>query len=226
MSLARYRFVFAASTLSVGLAVGLLGGCVDPQGAFDAFGERYTKINSSTASTGTGAGGGACMAPAAGVLDGQYVFALAAKINVKKPVALLVNVTTVSDGNGGLTMTMKETPLSYMDQKTPAGPEVDLGSFPVASDGSFTAAFGVINVPGSANPITKDAAITADVTIKGNTCASDPTFICGDVSGKVTAPIVIDLADPPPPSHFTMQKIEGGVYPAPVTDCAKTAAQY
>ena len=225
MSLARYRFVFAASTLSVALSLALLGGCVDPQGAFDEFGVRYTKINSST-STGTGAGGGTCAAPAAGVLDGEYVFALAAKINIKKPVALLMKLTTVSDGAGGLAMSMKETPLSYTDQKTPAGPEVDLGTFPIAADGSFTAAIGVINVPGGANPITKDAAITADVSIKGNACASDPTFICGDVSGKVTAPIVIDLADPPPPSHFTMQKIEGGVYPAPVTDCAKTPAQY
>ncbi len=217
----RPRFLVASSVAFAALSAVFVAGCPDPQATFDAFGERYDKINGTT-STSTGAGGGTCAAPMAGVADGDYLFALSAKINPKKPVALLMNVTTVASGTG-LQMTFKETPLSYNDQKTPVGPQVDLGTFDVAADGSFTAAIGTISVPGAANPITKDADITADVSITGSLCAADTTFVCGDVDGNVTMPLMIPLA---PGSHFTMQKIDNGVYPAPLIDCAKDPAMY
>lgn len=223
MSTVRRPRLIASSLTFAALGAVFLAGCPDPQASFDAFGDRYEKINGAgtTSSTGAGVGGG-CMAPMPGVADGDYVFALSAKISPKKAVALLMNVTTVANGSG-LKMTLKETPLSYMDQKTPAGPQVDLGTFDVAEDGTFTAAIGTITVPGAANPITKGSDITADVSITGSLCANDPAFVCGPVTGKVTAPIMLDLA---PGSNFTMQKVEGGVLPPPVIDCAKSPAVY
>jgi hypothetical protein len=220
MSFARRNRFVAASLACAGLSAFSYLGCVDPQGTFDAFGERYDKINGSSSSS-SGSGGGSCMAPMAGAADGDYLFALSAKINPKKAITLLMNVTTVASGDG-LKMTFKETPLSYMDQKTPVGPQVDLGTFDVAADGSFTAAIASIDVPGAANPITVGADISAAVTISGQLCAADLSFVCGTVDGNVTKPLKISLTG----STFSMQKVEGGNVPPPLLDCAKTPAMY
>jgi hypothetical protein len=200
-----------------------LAGCPDPKGTFDAFDARYQKINASTSSSTTGAGGAsACTAPAAGKADGDYLLALSAKLSPKKAIVFQTTVTTTDAGGGALMLSMKIQPLSAMDQKTPVGTSLDAGPFMVAADGTFDAALGTIMVSGAANPITGADITTMNVVLHGKLCSQDLTFVCGTVDGQVTMPIMYPLAG----SSFTMQAIQGGVIPAPVIDCSKTPAMY
>jgi hypothetical protein len=218
--LVRSRFLPALAVL--GLAG--LAGCPDPQGSFDDFGKRYDKINNASTSSSTGGGGApACSAPMAGAEDGDWLLGLTTQLGPTKPLAFKVTVTTTDAGGGALKLGMKATPLSAMDQMTTVGAEVDLGMFDVAPDGSFVADLGTLTVPGAANPIT-GADIVASVLLRGHFCAEVPTFFCGTGEGQVTMPITFTLK--PEKTPFTMEKATGGVLPAPVTDCAKTPADY
>lgn len=215
--------LFVGTFASLSLAVVALAGCPDPQGSFDAFGDRYDKINGggTTTSTTSGNQGGGCAADP-GQLDGTFLFALSAKLSPKKPVLFSMALTT-TEGANGLSMHLAATPLDGMDHMTPVDAEVDLGNTDVAADGTFVANLGTINVSGAANTITVGSPITAEnVVLTGSLCASDPDFICGSVDGKVTAPIMYPLAG----STFTMQRIVDGTIPAPVINCAKDPAMY
>jgi hypothetical protein len=196
-----------------------LAGCPDPQGTFDAFADRYKKINGGSTSASTGSGG-SCAAPMAGEFDGQWLFSLSAKLKPKKPVAFLMAVTTTDEG-GQLKMGLKATPLSAMDHMTPVGAEIDAGSFDVAADGTFAASLGTLTVSGDANTITPGSDIVATVNLQGQLCSNDPDFVCGSVTGEVTMPIMYDLAG----STFTMQRVTGDL-PLPLIDCAKNPAVY
>ena len=134
-ALARSRFLPPLFVLSL---AGITG-CPDPQGSFDDFGKRYDKINSTTSSSTGGGGMPACSAPAPGVMDGDWLFALTTKLGPTKPLVFKMTVTT-ADNAGMLSVSWKATPLSYMDQMTPVGAEINLASFDVAPDGTFVAA--------------------------------------------------------------------------------------
>ncbi len=201
-----------------------LTGCPDPQGTFDAFNERYAKINGGTSSSSSsGAGGaGACSAPMPGKIDGDYLLTLSAKLSPKKALAFQATVTTTDGGNGTLMVSMKVQPLSATDQKTAVGSPVDTMPFVVAADGSFDAMLGTIMVSGAANPITGSDITTSGVILHGQLCSQDPSFVCGTVDGQVTAPIMASLTG----STFTMQAIQNGTIPAPLLNCAKDPAMY
>jgi hypothetical protein len=200
-------------------AVGLVAapGCVaDADGEYEAFAKRASKGGGPIE---CGSDGG-CTPPAAGEIDGDYLFALSAVIGPQKPLLFLTTVTTTA-GAAGLEVTWKLQPLSAADRTTPVGTPVEFEPFTVASNGCFLADPGPLDVTGEANGITGNP-ITADVTLTGQLCGTDG-FYCGQVGGVVTSPINLPLDG----STFTLTKLPSpGAYPdPPAINCDKDLAE-
>ena len=213
----------ACLTTTLGLGWALVG-CPDPGGSFDDFTERKNQIDQATGtSTGTGTGGGApCVVPMAGEADGDFLFALSAKISPKKPVLFLATVTTPADASagGGIDVGLVLQPLDAADRKTPVGAALDLGQYPVDAEGHFVAALPTLTVEGAANPIS-GSLLEATVTLTGSICAP-ADFVCGQVTGSVAQPIPInDLTG----STFAMSRIEDpNAYPPAIYKCDGTVS--
>ncbi len=209
--------------LGVLAALGLvpaITGCPATETEFGNFIERYESINGSSSGTGGGGGGQACAeVPAAGEADGDFLFALSAKLNPKKPVLFDTDLTT-ADGQNGLQFSLLLQPLDAKDRKTAVGASSMVGPFDVAADGSFTAVFPPLSVDGAANGLT-GSDLVAEATISGNMC-KPADFICGDITGWVTSPSMLPLDG----STFTMEKLSApGAFPEPPKiNCAKDEA--
>ena len=182
-------------------------GCADPQGDFDAFGERYASIHGTTTSN---TDPGACNLPAADTIDGDYLLAFSVFINPPKPVLFRAGVTSAAAGDGvSLSMTLQA--LSKFDRKSPVGEEASVGPFEVGADGAFAMDLPPLVVVADANPVT-NAEITADVILTGSLCADKLT--CGALGGMASG---ISIEG----SNFTLQKIEDpAAYPEPLINCA------
>lgn len=206
------RTIFFGCTIASAFA---LLGCPNAEGEFNDFQDRYEAIHPTTAG---GGGASACGAvAAAGELDGDYVFALAASLDPKSPVRFDAKLTT-KDGANGLELSMKLQALDTCDRATLVGEAFELGPFEVAADGTFTAEFPPLEVTGLANPFSENP-ITAEVSITGALCA-DGESICGALDGNVTQPSKISLAK----STFRFDRLEtAGTYPTILNvDCAGT----
>ncbi len=210
-------------------AAALAFGCADPEGNFSDFKDRHGKINGGGGAGGADAGtqdAGACVVPMAGELDGDYMFALSAvtagnKANKNRPIMVFTTVTT-KDGAGGLEMDWNLQPVEWKDRKTPAGSAISINGIAVDANGSFDVDPDPLDVVGIANPLS-GSDITADITsLKGDgTICNTGGFYCGTVAGDVSKPIPLSIAG----STWTLEKIEGGVYPEPPKiDCAKNEA--
>lgn len=197
-----------------GLAWLLLAGCPDAEGKFNDFSERYEELHPATSSSSSSGAGGGCAAPAAGELDGSYVFALSASIDPPNPVLFDALITT-AEGADGLELSFVLQALDAKDRKTIVGAKINLGPFAVNADGSFDADFPPLDVVGAANPIS-GSDLSADVTINGTVCRADGV-ICGALNGNVTKPADIALDG----SAFAIAPLAApGVYPAqPILNC-------
>ena len=218
------RFSFCAALIAAaGLTLSLTG-CPDPEGAFEDFATRYDDIHKGTGGSGGGAGGGEACTPATeGELDGHYMFTISARLSPKKAFALDATFTTHDDGAGGLTADLDLQPLSKDDQTTPVGTVLSFTNLPVGADGNFTWDFGMVTLPGVANPITGSDVVTT-LVLTGQLCAGDRAgFVCGEATGTITEPLMADLS---PGSGFTMQAADGGTLPPPVINCAMDPAVY
>ena len=206
------------AVLAAGLA---LTGCPNTEASFDDFGDRYDEINKNKTTVTTG--GGDCTTYAEGEADGDYLFALSAKLSPKRAFALPATRTTTDDGAGGLSVGLTLQPLSKMDQTTPVCSAISFTDLAVGADGQFVWDLGEVTLCGDANPISVSEVVTT-LTLTGELCGGEKAgFVCGAASGIVSKPLsMYDLA---PESAFTMQKIDGAV-PFPVIDCAKTPAEY
>lgn len=204
-----------------------LAACPDPQGEFDAFGERINQIeDDGEGGTGGGEGGApACLPQAAGEADGQYLFALsAADLNAEKAFALDADVVTTDAGDGALSLTLTLQPLSKTDQSTPVGDPLVFEDLPVNADGTFEWDFGTVTLIEEANPISEGNYVEATLVLTGSLCGGDRAdFICGNVTGTVLHPLE---GFPLTESKFTMQRYEGSDLPEPVINCAKDPAVY
>jgi hypothetical protein len=81
------------------------------------------------------------------------------------------------------------------EPRTHAGDPFDLNDVRYSEDGTFEVDLGDVAVLGRANPIT-GSDITAQVQLRGSTyrAAEDvPQHFCGDVNGRVSQPIPLDL---------------------------------
>ena len=193
----------------VGLSVGLLG-CPDTEGEFDDYGERYKAIygdgNGSAATTCDPAN-----IPAAGDIDGAFLFTLSGKLSPFQPILHHMDLTTADDGAGGLTVSWTMQALDADDRVTLVGPETTHGPFAVSpEDGTFEAPLGELRVPGTGNPFS-DNELVATATLTGPLCLPGD-FMCGKTTGMVTSPITYDLEG----SDYTFEVSPGpGQYPEP-----------
>jgi hypothetical protein len=87
---------------------------------------------------------------------------------------------------------------------------------PLRPDGSFiTDPPLLLDTLGEANCALPDTPVKVEVVLEGGQVCDDTTFACGVMNGKVLE-LGVDLNG----STFTAQKIENGIVPPPVRDCA------
>lgn len=135
-------------------------------------------------------------------------------------------VTKFTPSPTGGALTLEITPLKLPTTPTDAktgtfgkaatvGAAFKVTDAPVDSKGVFTAAFGTVEVPGAANPISgRD--IRIDTTVfKGR--FADPAKFCAQLSGQVVQPVQQQLDAPANICLFLAAK-EGDPYPDPPRD--------
>jgi len=195
------RWCFAASVVGGLMAVG----CVDPDGDYQDFIDRQAKT---TLPTGSGCGdpNAACDPVKGGQLDGQWLFALSAKISPTKPVLFFTEVKS-SESSGQVTWEMTLTPLDAKTREPLPDSLPTVQGTPIPADGNWSADLGEITVPGAANPITYGSDIVATSSISGQICGGRD-FLCGDLKGQASKPLTIPLDG----STWTLAKL-----PAPNT---------
>ena len=165
-----------------------------------------------------GACSGECCAQVPGAIDGRWFVTLSAKINAKKPLVFIGDVATTA-ASGGTTLSVTLQPLAAEDRETPVGSAIAATPAPVQPQGDFVLAIPNALVPGAANPIS-GSDIAGDFTLSGVLC-DDRAFVCGDLGGQITQPLMLDLTG----STFTFQRLENSeVYPVPLLDCAGNEA--
>lgn len=204
----------ARQALVTGLFIGLvaaLAGCPDPGEEFDEFVKRHADIYGTTVGAGASGVGGSCTPPAAGEVDGEYLFSLVVQLSATKPAPLKATLTTM-DGAAGLEFTLDLQPLNAEDRVTEVGTPFSVGPFPVSSDGSFDSDWGTITVPGETNPISASE-LVAELQVAGRICPGD--FFCGIAGGMVTSPAPIDISG----STWTMESLATFAEP-PKLNCA------
>lgn len=112
------------------------------------------------------------------------------------------------------------TPLDAKTRTPLPNSSIVLPDSAIPAGGSWVFDLPPLEVPGTANPIT-GSDIEADVTLTSTSCGSD-AFVCGDVSGDITKPIVLDLQG----SSWTLERLVAGGLPEPIRiDCACVEAE-
>jgi len=207
------------SLVALSVPLLLLTGCPDPEGAYNDFQERYSKVDSGVAVDCSNPA--PCTAlPQPGEIDGDYFFAFAASLELSKPMVFLATITSAA-GAGGTEMVWSLQALDWSDRKTPVGAPIVLPAITIGSDGMIDSDLPPLDVVGEANPFSHTP-ITADVsTLTGRFCGGE-TFFSGQFDGVVTKPITIQLAG----SSWTLTKVTGpSDYPEPPPiDCQMTEA--
>ncbi len=198
-----------ATALSTAL-VAVLAGCPDPDEEFTDFVDRHAAIYGNSPST-SGGVGGSCTPPAAGELDGEYLFSLVVALSATTPAPLKATLTTM-DGAAGLEFTLDMQPLNADDRVSEVGSPFSVGPFPVNADGGFDSDWGTITVPPETNPISASE-LVAELQVIGRLCPGD--FLCGIANGMITSPAPIDITG----STWTMENLATFVEP-PKLNCA------
>jgi hypothetical protein len=217
------------------LSVALLGavGCIDPQGDYNDFKQRYASDlttsssgASSSSSSGSGGGGGGSCVPMAGAVDGDYFIALSANLSPPNPLLLSASLKTAEAG-GSLEVTLTVQAIDAKDRKTKVGKVITFPAAKVGSDGSIKFSPGSLTVDGKANPLIYGTDIeTTGVTMSGTFC-NPVQFVCGNLDGMITKPIADDLSMTSlrPQSTWTMVPYDGKTAPAKIyIDCGMTLA--
>lgn len=127
--------------------------------------------------------------PAQPNISGDHLLAISVIIAPETPLQFLA---TVSHEDGILRMSLQ--PLSLDPQATttprlPVGDPLDANG-EIADDGTFVLDLGEVSVRGASNPIT-GSDIVATLRLEGR--VDSPDSWCGDVSGFVSQPLMLDL---------------------------------
>lgn len=217
------------SFLALMLPAFCLVGCPDPEGSYNEFKDRYNEINpasggSAGAAGAAGGDAGVCVVPAAGVLDGDYIFVLSAKLKPKTPL-LFLNTVTSKDSGGSTAMDWSLQPLNRFDRETPVGDPIVLKGIVIDASGNIDAnslKSYPIAVTGDANPLSGSNIVAEIDNLTGGKFCNADGFYCGGVVGNVTSPIPLELAG----STWTLTKVTGTAdYPDPVPiNCKKDPA--
>jgi len=184
----------------------LLSGCTDAAGRFDEFGKRITDAAPPEPDA----------APIEQLPDinGYFLMSIAVYFIPEKPILFYQeNVFTANDdGTGVVDVTV--TPLTVADRQPIGDPLVSEGV--VVSNAGTGAAHFVGVIPGPANPISGmqiELDCTAHFTIKSE------NFSCGDVTGSVTRPTLIDVEGSTMGSVRIAEDTYGEDLPDPVAAC-------
>jgi len=181
----RARQIGAASILAMLL---FAPGCPDPEARYDAFIDRTADMRTGDA--------GPEMGAERFDFSGSYLVALAITIDPGKPI-LLAGEATVAPDLTSVDLTFQ--PLSTdqdPEPRSPVGESISVAGVAYTPDGTFKAELGEVTVPGRANPIT-GSDIVASVTVDASAHPSSgdrAAYFCGQVSGTVRSPIMLDLA--------------------------------
>jgi hypothetical protein len=208
---------------------GLACGCLDPDGAFDAFGHRKQAMaGASGADEGPDAGAGSCAAPAhlpdPSVLAGKYLFAVSTTIAPAKPFVYVLDVKATKSGDE-YTLMLRYQPLSAADRKTPVAGFTPWQTSTVKAGGCFTTPDATYSLPASANPII-NANASCELVFSGNVATAkiehdQVTFFCADVAGRSITPLALSVDG----STFAAVRIpDQDHYPPLLIDCDMTPA--
>lgn len=153
-------------------------------------------------------------------LSGKSLMAISTIVSKDLPLQFISTVVQRQEQSGDIFLDITLQPLSLTSQKVtvprmPVGTPLVFKDVPVI-DGKYTVDAGETMVTGEANPIT-GSDITATLVLAAEIRDSD--FVCGTVSGMVTAPLKTTIDG----STFATVRIEDeSMLPADVTiNCAK-----
>jgi hypothetical protein len=202
------RPIRARARLSlIGAVCALLAGCPDSHGRFNEFADTVGTLDVNV--------------PIELLLgaSGSFLLAVSTVLGPTKPLQALIDVrvTLLADGTPALELRVQA--LSAAD-RTPLGPVLTLQGT-VNPDGSFEVDIPVLQLPGAANPVT-GTDIAASLKLTGSLVS--PGLLCGEVSGKVTAPLMVDLTGSTFGAIHIATGSTGAELPPPVTACPPPAA--
>lgn len=233
-----FRLLPLSAVVAAFAAVGTIAGCPQPEASFDDFGERYEDTEPGTQSVTTGPVGDCTVPEVGGESDGLHVFALSAQLGPKRPLLLDANVAIQDDGAGGKQFSFSLIPLrtpyrtaadnENIDVLEPVGPPIELGPFPLAIDGTFTADLPKVQISGKANPFSSND-LEATISLTGQICTETDRpgvrlgFICGSLEGDVSAPVKLGLT--PDKNSFTFTAYEGTRPEEYAIDCGGTLSE-
>ncbi len=147
-----------------------------------------------------------CAPPKPGDLDTQYLFALSLEIggNLQPAWLFLADLKTVAPQGGGTALEMTLHSLRATDRKTVVGSPFVAPAVGIGSDGVLEKTpFPDFTITGEADAVDPGKnVVVSGLTLIGQMCGARD-FYCGTVVGKVTAPIVVQLAGSP----YTFQRV-------------------
>ncbi len=201
----------AVAVLLAGFAIST--GCdnPDPEGRFNGFGDK-TADRRGSADMGDPDGGQQVD------FSGSYLLSLATTLAPTSPLYIQADVMV---DTSDFTIDFVFQPLKTdndgatprADARTAVGPAITVTDIPLSASGQFEVDLGVVEVDGSANPIS-GGDIVANIQLKGFVLSTSKW--CGTASGDVTAPTMLPLAG----STFGTVKIDGDITAiTPVAKC-------
>jgi hypothetical protein len=190
-------------TRAAALSGALLCGCLSPDARLDDFSERCGKDPDCLVQPIDL--GPECAPPAAGELDGTYLFALGA-VQPEYPLLFLTEATTTPAPAGGTFLTLGLQPLQASDRQTEVCEPLILEQLLIDERGEMNSRLPLIEVPGVANPIS-GSRIEAEPILRARFCAAPGggalDFYCGFVEGQLLQPFELDIKG----STFSMQRV-------------------
>jgi hypothetical protein len=218
------RWLLSSRAAWFGLA---LSACVDPAGRYDEFVERQEKARQKPDAGGFDLPDGSVELPDPEQLNGTYLYVVSfTGLSPEQPTVYELEVTAEREGDT-YTLNMRERPLAIADRKTPVGEWGPWQSHQVTPQGSYETPELTFVVPGAANVLGSET--TALIVFRGNVgnarLEEGPEerveFFCGDVSGRLTKPIMLPIE-----GTFTATRItDPDNYPKAVINCAGDPAK-
>jgi hypothetical protein len=155
-------------------------GCTDPQGRFDEFGTRIVDASNIQID--------AEVIEELPDITGRFLLGISPVVMPDRIMQFIADVEMTDNGDGTAVLDITFTPLTVAD-RTPIGDPLSSLDVAVANTGEFTAPVEGI-VPGPANPIS-GSEIELDGALEAVIKSTD--LFCGDVTGRVSRPTIIDL---------------------------------
>lgn len=205
-----------------------LGACAtpDPEERLREFRRRGAEVELDAGARDGGVDASTNAMPAGEPVDfsGRYFQAFLTPLDPDEPILLRTQVD-VSDDLQRIDLRMQ--PLASDTQpgsteprpnaREPVGDFIEVDDVAFASDGTFVAELGMIELPGEANPIS-GSPIDAQLTMRGVVGMRDGERIfCGTLMGEVTDPVSLTLQGEDAPFGAVLAEDPSGV--APLRSC-------